>query len=76
MNAERRKNLEKVEALIGEARTLLEDIKSEEEDAYGNLPESLQNTERGEKMDEAISEMDDIIDTLEDAEGRLYDIRN
>ena len=76
MNKERRKELEKVEALISEARNLLEEVRDGEEDALCNLPESFQMSERGEKMEDAISSMNDVLDALEEAEGSLEELRN
>ena len=74
MNAQRRKMLGKVSDLISEARTLLEDIRDEEQEAFDNMPESLQASERGEAMEDAISTMDDIISSLEDAESELEEL--
>ncbi len=39
----------------------------EEQEAFDNLPESLQETERGEKMSNAIEQMDYAISSIEDA---------
>ena len=75
MNAQRRKQLEKVEALIAEARCLLDEVLAEEKDAYDNMPENLQNSERGETMSEGLSAMEDIVASLEDAETTLQEIR-
>lgn len=47
-------------------RDQLENIKGEEEEARDNLPESVQNGERGEKMQEAIAKMEEACDTLTD----------
>lgn len=74
MNKTRRKALGKIIDLISEARTLLEDIRDEEQEAFDNMPESLQASERGETMEDAISTMDDIISSLEDAESELEEL--
>lgn len=57
MNAQRRKRIASVEALLSQARDLLEEIASEEYEAFENLPDSLQDSERGFRMQ-------DIIDAL------------
>ena len=69
MNAERRKRIENTKALIWRAHTLLteawdnlEEIKDEEQDAYDNLPESFQESDRGEAMTEAIENLENAMD--------------
>jgi hypothetical protein len=46
----------------------LDDILSEEQDAYDNLPESFQQSERGEKMQEAIDYLEEAKSSLEGIE--------
>jgi hypothetical protein len=41
MNAQRRKRLAKVEELLSEAGSLLEEIISEEREALDNMPDSI-----------------------------------
>ena len=74
MNNERRKKIaeavEQINAAIGNienAKAILDECKDEEQDAFDNLPEGLQSSERGECMEEnigyleaAISELDNI----------------
>lgn len=60
MNAERRKQLQT-------AKDIIEEVKSEEEEAKGNLPDSLQYGEQGDKMDEAINAMDEALSQLDTA---------
>ena len=50
MNRERRKRIMQLSEKLSEVRTSLESILEEEEDAFDNMPESLQETERGEQM--------------------------
>lgn len=50
-NAERRKALESIVDKLLELKDKLESIQSEE-DAYCNLPEGIQASERGESMSE------------------------
>ena len=71
MNANRRRSISKViekleqmDALKAELIEMIEEIKNDEEEAYENLPESLQETDRGEAMQEAI-------DNLDNAQGDL-----
>lgn len=65
MNNQRRRKLKKVIDLADDIMALMEDIKAEEEDAYDNLPESIQNSERGETMQQAIDTMDEFMGNLD-----------
>lgn len=74
MNAQRRKEIAKAIALIEDAIAILDSVAEEEREAYDNLPESLQYSERGERMEEcaeaierASCELTDQIDSLNDA---------
>lgn len=64
MNDARRKELQKAIDLLGEAMAIIDCAKDEEEDAYYNLPESLQDSERGDKMYENVEKMDDMVDAI------------
>jgi len=74
MNNTRRKA---IKAIMDRLQDLMDDIealKDEEQEAYDNLPESIQNSERGEAMDSAIYNLDDaaenvqlVLDALEEA---------
>lgn len=44
----------------------LENIKSDEEDYYDNIPENLQYSQRAEDSEQAIENMDDALDLLND----------
>ena len=73
MNKERRKRLAAAVSKLEEVKESMEALCEEEQDAYDNLPESLQDSERGEQMSdcidalgEAVSDLEGIIDTLND----------
>lgn len=74
MNKQRRKMIaevvEKIETLKGD----LEMIRDEEQDAFDNMPESLQGSMRGEEMEEAIGYMDDAIEGLDTAIDSLGEV--
>ena len=75
MNAKRRAAIRaainKIEDLLdGLGFDVTEDLKSiqrDEETAYANLPEGLQDGERGEAMQNAIDAIEEAIDTLDTA---------
>jgi chromosome segregation ATPase len=88
MNNDRRK---RIKELVGELDSIfgqltdfndnLSEIQQEEQDAYDNLPEGLQETERGETIQDMADRLSDIYDTLdsvlsdlEDASSDLYDL--
>ena len=72
MNKVRRKELARVVDLLDQARDLLETIRDEEQEAFDNLPESIQYSERGETMENYIGTMDEILDYL--GTGELQEI--
>lgn len=73
MNKARRKWLEETINKLEEQKTELESIGEEEQEAYDNMPESLQDSEKGQTMYEnidtleaAASDLDDIITNLQE----------
>lgn len=74
MNKPRRKELQKALDMINDARDIIEAMKYEEQDAYDNLPEGIQDSERGEQMDENISDLEEVMDGLEEQASMLEDI--
>lgn len=65
MNKERRDRLSDVIASLEEAKDLLTDVQADEQEAFDNMPEGLQYSARGSKMQ-------DFIDLMEEA-GELID---
>lgn len=63
MNKARRKELDRARVLIEQAE--------EEQEAFDNLPESFQEGEKGQRMEEIISYMDDATSACEDIIGNL-----
>ena len=73
MNAEQRKKIETIQGQVSDAQSVLETIKDENQSAYDNLPEGLQNSDKGEKFTEIIDILDEVISSLNDIEARLED---
>lgn len=65
MNAARRKSIEKARYLIEQGHGILEDCMNEEQEYYDNMPESLQNSEKGEAASAAVDAMQQIIDDMD-----------
>ena len=81
MNQDRRA---KIEAAVEELRTALEtlqelhstfeSLKDEEQEAFDNLPEGLQQADRGQSMEAIASALDDAVDTLSSALGDIDNV--
>lgn len=67
MNKTRRKAIEKVVEQLLECEEAMENIRDEEQEAYDNLPESLQDSEKGEAMTEWVDAMDDSLGAIREA---------
>lgn len=74
MNRSRRKQLENAMALIDEAKTIIEACRDEEQEAYDNMPEGIQESEKGEIMEEYIYQMEDAMDSAESISDVLTEI--
>ncbi len=64
MNKERRTELLDVVELLDEAIERLEEIRDDEQDAFDSLPDSLQDSVRGQSMQDAIDAMDGFGDSI------------
>lgn len=67
MNNQRRKTLADISAALESLREQLGDVHSEEQDAFDSMPEGLQDSERGQKAQEAIDQLDSAFSDLESA---------
>lgn len=76
MNNQRRAMIQKAQDCIDRAKGLLEEVVGEEAEAFDNLPDSIQESERGERMEEVIDLIKEIVDDLDDIECcRLEDVK-
>lgn len=71
MNKHRRKQI--LEA-ISQIESLVQDILDEEQEAFDNMPESLQCSDNGMVSEEAQENLEAAIEALEDAIMRLEEI--
>lgn len=74
MNKQRRKEIEKISDQLMELQAALTDLRGEEEEAYENLPESIQYSERGDAMQEAMDAMDNADGSIQEAIDYLMDL--
>jgi hypothetical protein len=63
MNRERRKRLAALK--LDEVKAELESIRDEEQEAYDNMPESLQDGERGEAMAAIVDALEEVVSALD-----------
>ena len=75
MNKKRRKEIENLRESISETKAKLQYLLDEEQQAFDNMPESIQESERGEEMQEIIEYMETAIDGLEEATESLTEIQ-
>lgn len=71
MNRIRRKSLkvilgqmEELSAVLETVKEALQDVLNEEQEAYDNLPEGLQEADRGQQMQEYIEALESVVDSL------------
>jgi hypothetical protein len=71
MNAERRKKLSEAWVKIADGLSLIEEVLSDEQEYYDNMPQSFQEGEKGQKAQDAVSELEGVVDTLQQVESSL-----
>ena len=83
MNKDRRakiktsnRRLDLVTEILNTYKSELESIQMDEEFAFDNLPEGFQNGIRGDEMQEAIDEMEDSMETIDNIIKELEDIKS
>lgn len=67
MNDTRRKQIAAAAGLIAEAVGLLESVRDEEQEAFDNLPDSLQYAPGGQQIDANVGALSGAIDALQSA---------
>lgn len=71
MNNARRKTIESLLNQISSLREEIEAVTSDEQDAFDSMPESLQQSERGQASESAISSLENAGNQLDDVMGEL-----
>lgn len=59
MNQARRKRLNTIISQLEDLQTQIEEVTEEEREAFDNMPESIQGSEKGEQMEEFIQSLED-----------------
>lgn len=74
MNKARRKQIEEIAEQIGALKDRLEELRDAEQESFDNMPEALQQAENGQKMEAAVTTIEEVIDSLESASGDLQEL--
>ena len=67
MNKTRRTAIEKIRDKLMDLLEEIEQVKDQEQEAFDNMPEGLQSSERGEAMESAISSLEEAYDSVDSA---------
>lgn len=74
MNKDRRQRLRFCIDRLTELAVGIEAICSEEEEAYQNMPEGLQNSDRGQKMEFNVDTLQEIVSTIQEVGSLLEEV--
>ena len=74
MNNARRDQLRGVVALLDRAVSIISNVSDAEENALDNVPENLQDSERCEKMEEALNFLDSAVEDIESAKDHIESV--
>ena len=74
MNKNRRDKLKTIILALDGMIAKLNVIYDEEQFAFDNIPENLQESLRAEAMEEGLETLEEVIDDLDDIRGKLEDL--
>lgn len=74
MNKEKRTRLKNANSMLHQALMLVESVRDDEQDCLSNLPESLQGSENGRVMEDAIDALDNAVSSINEASGFIDDV--
>ena len=67
MNKDRRDRIAKIKEALEDLRGQIEDLQSEEQEAFDSMPESLQQSERGQASEAAANALQSAYDAADEA---------
>lgn len=76
MNKQDRKELQKALDFLNSANEILTSIRDQEEEKFENLPEGIQDSERGESFQENIDSLDYAVSDLESVVEYIENVIN
>ncbi len=71
MNKQRRQELYDVTSILDDAIDRLEEIRDDEQESFDSLPDSLQNSSRGNNMLSAMDELEGFVDKIDGVKGAI-----
>jgi hypothetical protein len=74
MNAKRRKAISELLSRLDSLKNELEILRDEEQEYFDNMPDSLQQGEKGDTAAEEVSSMDDAINSMDEACSSLEEM--
>jgi hypothetical protein len=74
MNKERRKRIEQALTALNTARVKFEVVRDDEQEAFDNMPESPQGSDKGTTMEEGIQSLEDSISPIEEAKAAVAEM--
>lgn len=73
MNKKRRELLRSAIPLLSQAARIIDQVAEQEGDSMDNIPESLQDTDRYEKMEKAVENLGTALEHIESAQECISD---
>ncbi len=71
MNANRRGRLNDALKMLSSVAVIVESVCDKEEDCLDNYPENLQSTERFGKIEDAVDNLNEALEKIDDAKGYI-----
>ena len=75
MNKIRRQRITEAVGLLEKVMEIIDEVQTEEQDAFDSLPEGIQVSERGQAMEDAADRLGYVLDELGSQMEELEDIR-
>lgn len=75
MNKVKRIRLCEANDLLSKAGQIIDSVRDQEQDDFNNLPESIQDCERGAAMEEAIDHLSEAFDLISEAQNCIDSAR-
>ena len=75
MNKLRRKQIDEIQDKLAVLREMIDEVLTDEQEALDNLPEGLQESERGEAMQQAIDALEDALNNCDEIDSYLEDAK-
>lgn len=71
MNASRRKEIQDILNELSGLRGRIEDLQSEEQEAFDNMPEGLKQSDRGQACEAAASALENAVSAIDEIDASL-----